>query len=82
MGRWRGFVLLCLGSVAPPACLSPSAARASFANPRRLQPTVAQPAADSCLPCHLLLTCSAVDVVCREGPRYVLELAKFGAEVR
>lgn len=23
---------------------------------------------------------SAVDVVCREGPRYVLELAKFGAE--
>lgn len=60
----------------------PSAARASFANPRRLQPTVAQPAADSCLPCHLLLTCSAVDVVCREGPRYVLELAKFGAEVR
>jgi L-aspartate oxidase len=25
-------------------------------------------------------TCSAVEVVCREGPKYVLELAKFGAE--
>lgn len=32
------------------------------------------------LPCDPV--CSAVDVVCREGPRYVLELAKFGAEVR
>ena len=34
-------------------------------------------------PALLLPPCrSAVDVVCREGPRYVLELAKFGAEVR
>lgn len=26
------------------------------------------------------LSCSAVEVVCREGPKLVLELARFGAE--